>query len=532
MKIISLLFALFLGTTVSYAQELYLVKLKQKENTSTYLSNPSQMLSQKALDRRTKYSIALDEKDVPISVNRIKQIKQLNLNYIGATKWLNTVMVEITNETTLQNLRNLSFVESVTTMVQNSQGSYKKHHKIKWTDLEKNSTNYEYGSSSVFIKQLNVNLLHEKNILGQGVHIAVIDAGFPKVNTLSAFEILRKENRIFDTYDFVENKKNVYGADSHGTMVLSTMAAEVDGTYIGTAPKAIYSLYRSEDNYSETPNEMLYWIQAVERADSVGVDMINTSLGYSTFDDSRYDYTFNDMDGKTTLISRGAIVAQEKGIFVVVSAGNDGNNDWKRVAAPADVKEVFSVGANRANKTAASFSSYGPNALGEIKPNVSALGENIEVYYPSGDLYPSNGTSFSGPVTTGAVALIFQQFPKVSHHILKDKIQQTGHLYVNPSQQLGYGIPDYAKASEDLLFVSELTKNSSIKVYPNPFSNELTIQSQEKIESIEIYNLVGEKLISSNRSTSISTSQLKAGVYLIKIKVADGTILTEKIMKK
>ena len=251
-------------------------------------------------------------------------------------------------------------------------------------------------------------------------------------------------------------------------MVLSTMTAEVDGKYVGTAPKATYSLYRSEDNTSETPKELMYWVQAAERADSVGADVINTSLGYYAFDDARYDYTFDNMDGKTTLISKGAEIAANKGIFVVVAAGNEGNDPWKMISAPADVKNVFSIGANDIYKNPAAFSSFGPNALGEIKPNVSALGQNIVVYLPDGSLTYSNGTSFASPVSAGAVALMIQQFPKIKHDILKDKIQESAHLFSFPSNQLGYGVPNYYKASQDLLKTNEVENLKSIKIYPNP----------------------------------------------------------------
>lgn len=531
MKKLLPLFIFLLGFTYSAGQDLYLIKLKPKENTSTYITNPLQMLSQRALDRRVKYTIPLDDKDIPISSSRIQQIKQKSLNYIGHSKWLNTVMIETSEIAVINELKSLNFVESVTSMVQNSSGAPRAEKVSKWKESFQNKTNFDYGYSNEFIQQINVKPLHDNNIRGQGVYIGVIDAGFPGVNTMSVFEKLRTENRIFDTYDFVENKTNVYRADSHGTNVLSTMAGEIDGTYIGTAPKAIYTLYRSEDADIETPKELMYWVQAAERADSVGVDIINTSLGYTEFDDSRYDFTYQNMDGKTTLISQGAEIAGNKGIFVVVAAGNEGGDSWKMISAPADVENVFTVGANDSNKNPAYFSSYGPNALGVIKPNVSALGLDILVYYPNNSLYYSAGTSFSSPVTAGAVALMIQQFPKVSHTVLKDKIQKTGHLYSSPSKQLGYGVPDYYKASQDLLAVNDLNLNKLIQVYPNPFKNSINIQSQKEIKIIEIYSLIGEKIISVDNQNRIMTDNLKTGVYIIKVTDKEGKIFSEKILK-
>lgn len=530
-KILSLTLIL-LGFTFSLAQDLYLVKLKPKENTSNFLSNPLQMLSQQSLDRREKYKISITEEDVPISEYRINELKKLSLNYIGHSKWLNTMMVEISDETILSKLKALSFVETAESLVRNSVPKSSNKNLSKWKDLIHNSEEFNYGYANDFIDQINLKPLHNNNILGQGVLIAVIDAGFPRVDKISAFDILRKENRILDTYDFVDKKENVYDADNHGTMVLSTMTAEVDGKYVGTAPKATYSLYRSEDNTSETPKELMYWVQAAERADSVGADVINTSLGYYAFDDARYDYTFDNMDGKTTLISKGAEIAANKGIFVVVAAGNEGNDPWKMISAPADVKNVFSIGANDIYKNPAAFSSFGPNALGEIKPNVSALGQNIVVYLPDGSLTYSNGTSFASPVSAGAVALMIQQFPKIKHDILKDKIQESAHLFSFPSNQLGYGVPNYYKASQDLLKTNEVENLKSIKIYPNPFQDVIHIKSKEEIAKIELYNLIGQKIISMNNRNSISTNQLQSGVYLIHITDSKGNALVEKVVKK
>jgi len=276
MKKTLLPFLFLLNFNFLSAQELYLVKLKEKENISNYIANPLQMLSQRSLDRRMKYKVDLDEKDVPISLERIKQVKQLDLSYIGETKWLNTIMVEVFDNTVISQLENLPFVDSVTSLVRNAQkANFKKQSKSN--DLIVIVNNYNYGDSENFINQINLEPLHTEGFSGEGVYIGVIDAGFPGVDIIDAFKNLRNENRIVDTYDFVENKADVYDANSHGTNVLSTMAAEIDGEYIGSAPKANYLLYRSEDFLSETPKELLYWIQAAERADSVGVDVINTS---------------------------------------------------------------------------------------------------------------------------------------------------------------------------------------------------------------------------------------------------------------
>ncbi|WP_313375721.1 S8 family serine peptidase [Chishuiella sp.] len=524
-------FIFFLFTLATYAQDLYLIKLKTKDNSSTELSNPLKFLSQRSLDRRIKYSITLDEKDIPISSDRISQIKKLSLNYIGHSKWLNTIMVEISDSSVISKIKDLSFVESVNTMVRNTNSSDLKKREPKWIDLNAKSTNYNYGVNN-FIEQINLKPLHNQGYLGENIYIGVIDAGFPGVDKITAFKNLRSDNRILDTYDFVEKNKNVYNSNSHGTMVLSTMAAEVDGTYVGTAPKANYSLYISEDNNNETPKELLYWIQAAERADSVGVDIINTSLGYTTFDDSRYDYSYQDMNGTTTLIALGAKVAIDKGILVVVAAGNEGSKSWKYITSPADVENAFTVGANTSNNYAASFSSYGPNSLGILKPNVSALGQYIYLYSDNGQIIFNNGTSFSSPITAGAMAIMLQKFPKTPLALLKSKVEESASLYSSPSNQLGYGIPDYYKASQEVLMTNDFKKESEFLVFPNPFGNEITVQSKNGVNFIEIYSLIGQKILSFYNQEKINTSNLKSGFYLIKIQDKKGNFYMNKLLKK
>lgn len=532
MSKIFILFLFLLSATFSSAQELFLVQLKEKENTSEYFETPLKMLSQRSLDRRAKYSIDLDQRDVPISSDRISQIKQLNLNYIGQTKWLNTIMVEITNQSVISQLQSLNFVASVQSMVRNQNVSKEKK-QSKNIDTAAKNANYIYGDSDTFIEQLNLKPLHNDGFLGQGIFIGVIDSGFSGVNTINAFKTLRDENRIIDTYDFVENNENVYGSNAHGTNVLSTIAAEVDGSYVGTAPKAMFSLYRSEDAFPETPRELMYWIQAAERSDSVGVDIINTSLGYSEFDDARYNYTYEDMDGKTTLISLGAQVAIDKGILLVVASGNEGNSSWKYISAPADVADVFTVGANNSQKDPAPFSSYGPNADGVLKPNVAALGQRIAVYNQSNQIMLSNGTSFSSPVIAGAMAVMLQKFPTVSLTTLKQKVEESAHLYENPTYQLGYGIPDFYKAFQELLSSNDVKpERNLLTVYPNPFINEIKVETKEGVKQIEIFNLIGQRIVNSSNNSLIATHQLKSGVYLLKVIDNKGNVFTQKIIKK
>ena len=275
------------------------------------------------------------------------------------------------------------------------------------------------------------------------MHIAVIDAGFPGVNTLSAFSRIRTNNKILGGYDFVNRNINFYTGDSHGTSVLSTIAGFVADQFVGTAPDASFYLFITEDNTKETPLEESLWVEAAERADSLGVDIINTSLGYYTFDNPKHDYTYADMNGNKTFISRGAEIGFSRGMILVNAAGNEGAVAWKYIIAPADAKSVLAVGAVNASKVIASFSSFGPTADDRVKPDVLAHGQDVFVINAAGNIATSNGTSFASPVMAGVVACFWQKNPTKTNKEIIQIIKESAHLYNNPSPQYGYGIPKF-----------------------------------------------------------------------------------------
>ena len=494
----------------TFGQDYYLIHLKPKSNTSAYFSNPLLMLSQRALDRRVNKSVLLDDKDVPIDQQYIQQIKNLDLQYIGASKWLNAVMVEISNETTQTQISNLPFVQSVENLVRNnSRQTSSRIHESKFL-----LSDFNYGNSNVFINQMNLSPLHQAGYTGQNILIGVIDSGFPGVNTISAFSALRNENRIIDSKNFVNNN-SIYQMHSHGTNVLATMAAKVNNQYVGSAPDAEYALYVSEDAPVETPKELLYWVQAAERADSVGVDLINTSLGYTTFDDPRYDFTYDDMDGETTIISKGAQIAASRGIFVVNAMGNDGNNSWYYLGAPADAPDVFSIGALDNNLNAAWFTSYGPNANGVQKPNVSALGVQTPTYSASGNIVRSNGTSLASPVLAGAVASLMSALPNHSISEIKSLVENSAHLYPTYNTQLGYGVPNFESILAQLN-LQELT-NAEVKLFPNPTSDRFKIETKEKVHRIELLDWTGKILKVNTNQKEMNVENISKGTYFVRV---------------
>ena len=315
---------------------------------------------------------------------------------------------------------------------------------------KRNAKTLSYDKSEFQITSLNLQELHKKGHFGKDIHVAILDGGFSNVDKIEAFHHLRSTNRVLGTWDFASNENEVYGDGEHGTMVLGCMAGFVENKFLGTAPLASYWLFRTEDGATETVVEEYNWISAAEFADSAGVDIINSSLGYTTFDKGIGSYSYEDMNGKTAIISRGADKAVEKGIFVVNSAGNSGNDKWKYIGAPADAEKVFSIGAITKTKERARFSSFGPTSDGRIKPNVCALGYNSAVINSAGSVTEASGTSFSGPIICGAIACLMNKHRFTRPEKLMNAVQQSGSNSGKPSNDLGYGIPDFLKASKIL----------------------------------------------------------------------------------
>lgn len=525
-----LFFLPLLLSTNLFAQEHAWVYLKDKPSEATYIASPLTMLSQRALDRRTKQGISLDNKDVPIEASYYNQIKSATgITVVGKSKWLNAIHV-IGQINDINNLStSFTFIDRVdfANRSLNAKGTIhiKKNkevfnnHKSKF---QSGKPTYNYGDATNQIEMLGGDFLHENGYTGAGIHIAVIDAGFPNVNTLGAFSGLRKNNQILGGYDFVNRSTNFYTGNSHGTHVLSDIAAYKENDFIGTAPDASFYLFRTEDAASETPLEETLWVEAAERSDSLGVDIINTSLGYTTFDNSNYNYSYSDMNGETTFITRGAEIGSSRGMLLVTSAGNSGNSPWKYISAPADANSVFTVGAVNSVETIASFSSYGPTADGRVKPDVLGQGQNVYIVnYISGNNALSNGTSFSSPVMTGVIACFWQAFPNKTNMEIMDIVRKSAHRYSNPTDHYGYGVPDFEAAFNVTLSNDEFELDG-FSVFPNPVEDNLTIDianSNIKDYSISIYNILGKEVLKfhNTQTNVINVSSLNGGIYLLSL---------------
>jgi subtilisin family serine protease len=386
---------------------------------------------------------------------------------------------------------------------------------------------------------LNGKVVHNSGYNGEGILIAVLDGGFVNADNISSLEALRNRHGIKGTYDFIRKNKFVFDYHSHGTAVLSILGGSIPGSIEGTAQGADYLLLRTEDTGSEFPVEEDYWAAGAEYADSLGADIISSSLGYFTFDDPGLDYKFSDMDGNSTFVTRAADIAASKGILVVSSAGNERNKTWIRIIAPSDGDSVLAVGAVDGNRIISSFSSAGPSYDRQVKPDVTSMGVSVPVQVQQSIVERSGGTSFSCPLISGMCACIMQAVPRATNSDIIASLHAAADRYLSPDSLYGYGIPDVARVigllQEKYLFKPE---NGSV-VSPNPFTDELKITFRENPErlKIEIYDIRGRLIMKKNYADYVSRSlilnefgNLTGGIYFIRLFTSGGNF-THKVIK-
>lgn len=420
------------------------VYLNDKGCDEQALSTPETFLSEAAVSRRARQHIRPDRSDLPISPVVLRELENQGFRIVVKSKWMQTVVVE--SPDSLAAVRRLAAcprVDSVRLVWKGDAAKVAVRKTVDTTRLavSEDPVKDEYGYAADQIDLLRGKPLHRRGFRGEGVRIAVIDAGFTNADRIDAFDSVR----IGGTYNVLEPGETVYGSDDHGTKVLSCLAASVPHTLIGTAPEATYWLLKSEDSRSEYPIEEDYWLAAAEYADSVGVDIITSSLGYYRYDDPAMNYRHADLDGKTALISRAASMASRKGILVFCSAGNEGNGSWEKITVPADADGVVTVGAVDRKKHRSVFSSSGYTADGRVKPDVVALGTESCVLNEDGELVFASGTSFATPILAGMAACLWQAFPGLSSRELAALLRQYASLAKKPTPELGYGIPDMYK---------------------------------------------------------------------------------------
>ncbi|KLT68255.1 MULTISPECIES: S8 family serine peptidase [unclassified Flavobacterium] len=527
------LFFLLLFSSALFAQEDAWVYFNAKPNAQFYLDNPLQMLSQRALDRRTNQNIALSSTDVPVETTFVTQVKQsTGITVMAQSKWLNALHIR-GSQADINALKNFTFVDKVVfaNKILNTTSKKDTENKIaKTKDKFKATVNYAYGASANQIQMLNGQVLHQQNYTGSGKIIAVLDAGFPGVDVAQPFQRLINNNQILGGYDFTTRNANFYAGDEHGTMVLSTMGGYKENSLVGTAPDASYYLFITEIDATENPVEESLWVEAAEKADEFGVDIITTSLGYFGFDNANYSHTYSDMNGTTNFISRGAEMAFSKGIVVLASAGNEGNTTERHIGGPADAVSVIAVGSVTASKVRSSFSSIGPSFDSRIKPEVMAQGSSAVVSSPAGTITTIDGTSFSCPIMAGMVACLWQAFPSKTNQEIRQMILKSSDRYTVPNNDYGYGIPNFGST----LGVDDF-QISSFSVYPNPTQATVTFAlSDQNTASITIYSVLGQKVLEkqiTNENSTLSLQTLKSGLYFYTFD-AEGLHKTGKIIKQ
>jgi hypothetical protein len=532
-----LFFSLYISTslTAQIAPEKYWVQFTDKIGTPYSLDAPEEFLTDRAIQRRLAQGINFVENDLPVNPEYIEGVANTGASLLNVSKWMNGVSIQTTDSDVLDAIAALPYVaetRKMTTIESENNKSFFENEQYDitvqdWDASKKSTSVFNYGSAFTQINQINGIPLHEMGYRGEGMVVAILDGGFESVEVHPAFDSLWQNDQILGTKDFVHPGGSVFTESYHGTAVLSTIGANVPGQMIGTAPKASFWLLRTEYVYSENVIEEYNWVSAAEYADSVGVDVINSSLGYIDFDLPQWDHSYEDMDGSTNVVTIGADIAASKGILVVNSAGNSGSSwTFPYIGAPADGFDVFSIGAVDGSGNRASFSSVGPTYDGRIKPDIMAMGQGTAVASGSSSFGTSSGTSFSSPVIAGMSTCLWQANPTFTNLEIKEAIKQSGDNVFAPDEYYGYGIPDYELANSVLTNLNSKLSNGTqfLKLSPNPFTNAVNIKLlMDTVLQAEVFDLAGRKIVSTelnrNNINRLSTLliQLDPGFYILNV---------------
>jgi serine protease AprX len=538
-------------TSSAASARIYFIGFTDRNGSPYSLSLPTQFLSQRAIDRRTRNNIPYTDNDLPVNPSYVNSLSAQGAIVLNTVKWFNGVTVWC-DSALIPVLEALPFVRQATPVKRQPLGSGRVNKKdVYGAPLKPLSmmntlhTVFNYGPAYRQINQLHGDFLHAAGYCGEGMVIAAIDAGFNSANQLHAFDSLYTSGRLVSTWDFVDLQQGVYEDDVHGTEVLSTMAANIPGTLVGTAPRAAYILLRSEDANTEYLVEEYNWAAAAAYADSAGTDIITSSLGYTQFDDPSMNHTYLDMNGNTCPASLAADVAASKGMLVLVSAGNLGNGFWHYISSPADADSVLAVGAVDSSGYKAAFSSWGPSADGDIKPNVAAMGLRSYLAFYDGTFGTGSGTSFSCPILAGAAACLWQAHPDKSNMEIFHAIQQSASYFANPGDSLGYGIPNFQTANMLLggTVMDIPTADELSDLYPNPVTDRINVGFKSttfQYVQVELYDLKGSFLLHTNLHVDAGvTNELSielpsgavSGVYVLKVASKERTFFRKVVCR-
>jgi serine protease AprX len=522
-RLVTLLMLIVLSMHADAQKNRYMVFFKDKEGTPFELDQPLSFLSQKAIERRVQRNVEISEQDLPVNPTYVQAVRSTGAEVYFSTRWMNAILVQC-ESALLTDIENLSFVERIEMVAPNS--SLAPNGRIRSPNRSKGAKDEVTDTQ---LKMIGLDKMHEDGFKGEGMTIAILDAGFSGVNTAEPFSHIFESNKINleVSKDYVYNSSDIFQYDDHGTEVFSVIGGFQSGSFTGGAPGATFQLYVTEEVPTEYRVEEYNWLFAAERADSAGADIIQSSLGYYDFDLPAYDYLKSQMDGHTAVVTRAAQMAADRGMLVVVSAGNEGNIQWRIITAPADAEDVLAVGSVGANLIRSNSSSTGPTADDRIKPDVAAMGVNTSVVMPSGNFGKASGTSLAAPLITSLAAGVWQKYPALTNIELMDAIRFSASQSFHPDTLLGYGIPNYQR------IVSYLEKNISddfFAVYPNPaLQDSIMIQPlfPEEVDTcnIEFISAEGKSVYNAEvgfsrntRSFTRSLVQFATGLYFVRIK--------------
>ena len=525
----------------------YRVYLSDKANSPYSIDNPSAYLSQRAIDKRTRFNIPITEQDLPVNPQYKQQILALDaeMQLLCVSKWMNTVTVYCPDSTVLPQISSLPFVDSIKAVgsyILNDPPVYQIPENpvpLVHNTLTSSKESIDYGEGLAQIALLNGIPLHEEGFHGEGMLIAVIDGGFYGIETISFYQDLVNSGRFFGHYSLMPNFVDTLESgwsEVHGTIVTSAIAANTNGELVGTAPDASYTLIHTEWVGSEELVEEDFWANGAEIADSIGADVINSSLGYRSFPDfPQADVSYVDMDGVNSIASRCATILGQKGVIVCIAAGNDGNNQYYYVGRPGDAFDILCVGACSSDSLIAGFSSHGPSYDGRVKPDITSQGVETACYYPGNWLSTANGTSLATPVATGMCACLWQAMPQYTSTEMMQIIRESAHLYNNPNTEYGYGIPDFYKAYTTHVGIKDYNP-LQLSVYPNPVTDKLCLTNTNgDIQSISIYNAAGQLVlqhaVNGNPLIEINVTSLPKGFYVGTATMGGNRTATFKFVK-
>ena len=545
MKKLSFLMILLLCAVFAQAQiatNIYWVQFTDKANSPYSIDNPEEFLSQRALDRRARLNIALDEYDIPVNPQYLEAVEACGAQLLNPSKWLNGVSVYTNSQAVVDAINALEFVEVVRNCPNYPEAQRDKDiwlaNEMRESGKKEASRGY-YGGAEIQVTQLRVNELHNMGYDGTGVYIAVLDGGFIGTPDQTCFDNMRAEGRLLGIRDYVFGSTSVYSQSTHGTSCLSTMAAYDPNNMVGTAPMASYLLLHTEDGAGENIVEEYNWVSGAEYADSLGVDLCSTSLGYIDFDMPQWDHPVEHFDGHTAPMTIGSEIAASRGIICLNSAGNEGAGTCT-LGIPADAEHIITVGSVTSEGERSSFSSTGPTYDGRIKPDVMAMGSDTYVAsgYPSwSPYYNGSGTSFSNPVLAGAVACLRQAKPNASVQEICDAVRAAGDHANNPDNYYGYGIPNFVEALE-ILNVEEILmgENEILSVFPNPSRGKVIVTLKDGYDgaNMTVYDNIGRIIINTVNTNELEAAlnNLSSGVYTVNVVSENGSQTLKVVLTK